>query len=76
MLARLPREDLLFALGSEQYENLARVYYVLGERAEAERYVWKTLEIRVEQGYEQGPVGEREVEEVLKKFGEEEGVRY
>ncbi|KAH6615474.1 hypothetical protein B0J18DRAFT_459495 [Chaetomium sp. MPI-SDFR-AT-0129] len=76
ILARLPREDLLFGLGSEQYENLARVYYVLGERAEARRYVRKALEIRVEQGYDEGPVGEREVEGVLRRFAEEEGVRY
>ncbi|KAK3346132.1 hypothetical protein B0T25DRAFT_551148 [Lasiosphaeria hispida] len=46
----LPAEEL-FPLYSEQYENMARVYFVLRDREKAEKYAKLSLDVLAEQGY-------------------------
>ncbi len=48
---QLMREENLFQLYSEQYENLARIYWAAKDRDEAVKYAKMSLEMLVEQGY-------------------------
>ncbi|KAK4038063.1 SET domain-containing protein 5 [Parachaetomium inaequale] len=50
VLALLPAEEL-FPLYSEQYENMARVFYVLRDMENAEKYARLSLGVLEEQGY-------------------------
>ena len=65
-------EGELWPLLGEQYENMARVYFVLGERGEAERWGRRALEVL------DGPggVGEEGLEGMWRRFEEEEGGRF
>ncbi|KAK3291920.1 uncharacterized protein B0H64DRAFT_329754 [Chaetomium fimeti] len=62
--------DELRPLLGEQYENMARVYFVLGERGEMERYGRMALEVV------EGVVREGELEGMWRRFEAEEGGRY
>ncbi|KAK0625408.1 hypothetical protein B0T17DRAFT_590995 [Bombardia bombarda] len=50
VLNLLPLEGL-FPLYSEQYENIARVYWMLRDREKAEKYARISLDVLAEQGY-------------------------
>ena len=50
VLNLLPSEEL-FPLYSEQYENMARIYWVLRDMKKAEENARVSLEILAEQGY-------------------------
>ncbi len=71
----LPGEEL-FPLYGEAYENLARIFYVLRDRGNAEKYANMSLAVLAAQGY----VGREEqrgyVERMWARFEEEEGGRY
>ncbi|KAK4162365.1 SET domain-containing protein 5 [Cladorrhinum sp. PSN259] len=66
VLNLLPAEEL-FTFYSEQYENMARIFYVLGDKKNAELYARKSLEVLAEQGYLQG-VRDKQVEFMWRKF--------
>jgi hypothetical protein len=74
VLALLPAEEL-FPLVSEQYENMARIFYVLRDGENAERYARMSLGVLREQGYI-GEVKTEMVEGMWRRFEEEEGGRY
>ncbi|EAQ83102.1 hypothetical protein CHGG_10920 [Chaetomium globosum CBS 148.51] len=71
LLEEAPEGELRPLLG-EQYENMARVWFVLRDRGEAERWGRRALEVL------DGPggAGERELEGLWRRFEEEEGGRY
>ncbi|KAH6623778.1 hypothetical protein F5144DRAFT_623646 [Chaetomium tenue] len=70
LLEGAPEGELRPLLG-EQYENMARVWFVLGERGEAERWGRRALEVL------DGPgVGVGGLEGLWRRFEEEEGGRY
>lgn len=74
----LPAEEL-FPLYSEQYENMARIFYVLRDMENAEKYANMSLGVLREQGYLEYGDGERrkgELERLWARFEEEEGGRY
>ncbi|KAK4229186.1 SET domain-containing protein 5, partial [Podospora fimiseda] len=62
----LPSEDL-FPFYSEQYENMARIFFVLGDMKNAELYARKSLDVLAEQGYIQG-VREEQLDIMWKRF--------
>ncbi|KAL2268232.1 hypothetical protein VTJ83DRAFT_3078 [Remersonia thermophila] len=65
----------LWQLYPEQYENVARIFYTLRDRANAEKYANMSLGLLAEQG--EIPRADREaVERLLARFEEEEGGRY
>ncbi|KAK4124333.1 SET domain-containing protein [Parathielavia appendiculata] len=74
VLALLPAEGL-FPLYSEQYENMARIFYVVRDMENAERYANMSLGVLREQGYV-GEVGREMVEGMWRRFEDEEGGRY
>lgn len=63
----------LFPMYSEQYENMARVFFVLGDMANAEKYARMSLQTLAEQGYIEGGVREELLERMWARFREEEG---
>ncbi|KAL1838807.1 hypothetical protein VTJ49DRAFT_2200 [Mycothermus thermophilus] len=65
----------LWPLYAEQYENMARIFYTLRDRANAEKYANMALELLAEQGHVPR-ADKREVERMFAKFEEEEGGRY
>ncbi|GAB1317386.1 SET domain-containing protein [Madurella fahalii] len=70
----LPSEEL-FPMFSEQYENMARIFYVLRDKKNAEKYATMSLEILAEQGYIES-VRPEHLEQLWKRFEQEEGGRY
>ncbi|KAK4152218.1 SET domain-containing protein 5 [Chaetomidium leptoderma] len=76
VLGLLPAEGLLHTHGGEQYENMARVFFVLRDMRNAEKYANLSLGVLAEQGYIQGGVGGEHLERMWKRFEEEEGGRY
>ncbi len=41
----------MFPMYSEQYENLGRIYWAIGDRKNAEKYAQTSLDLLAEQGY-------------------------
>ena len=74
LIGLLPSEEL-FPMYSEQYENMARIFFVLGDMENAEKYATLSLRTLAEQGYIQS-VGPDHLERMWKRFREEEGGRY
>ncbi|KAK3989756.1 SET domain-containing protein 5 [Cladorrhinum sp. PSN332] len=66
VLNLLPAEEM-FPFYSEQYENMARIYFVLGDMENAELYARKSLDVLAEQGYIQG-VRDEQLEIMWNKF--------
>lgn len=60
---------------SEQYENMARIFYVLRDMKNAEKYATMSLDVLAEQGYIER-VRPEHLEQLWKRFEEEEGGRY
>ncbi|KAK4175774.1 hypothetical protein QBC36DRAFT_189012 [Triangularia setosa] len=71
ILPLLPKEEL-FPLESEQLENMSRIYWVLNEMENAEKYARKSLEVLARQGYIKGVEGWM-VTKMWRRFEEEEG---
>lgn len=71
----LPGEEL-FPLYGEAYENLARIFYVLRDRANAEKYANMSLAVLAAQGYVGAGEERGYVERMWARFEEEEGGRY
>lgn len=69
----LPSEEL-FPMYSEQYENMARIFWTLNDMKNAEKYVRLSLEILAEQGYIRY-VKDDHLEFMWKRFEQEEGPR-
>lgn len=74
MIAQLASEDLS-RLYSEQYENMARIFYVLKDMENAEKWANMSLTELAEQGYISG-VRREHLEGMWKRFEDEEGGRY
>ena len=62
-------EEGLEVLVGEQYENMARIFWVLGKRANAERYGRLAVEVEREMGGGE----EGGLEGMFRRFEEEEG---
>lgn len=74
ILPLLPEEDM-FQEMADQYENMARIYYVMRDRKNAAKWARKSLEALVEQGYLK-LVREEDVGRMFARFEEDEGGRY
>ncbi|KAK4201685.1 hypothetical protein QBC40DRAFT_338880 [Triangularia verruculosa] len=73
ILPLLPKEEL-FPLESEQLENMSRIYWVLNDMENAERYAKESLEVLARQGYIKSVEGWM-VRRMWERFEEEEGPR-
>lgn len=74
ILPLLPEENM-FQEMVDQYENMARIYYVMRDRKNAAKWARKSLEALVEQGYLK-LVREEDVGRMFARFEEDEGGRY
>ncbi|KAK0610998.1 hypothetical protein B0T14DRAFT_441304 [Immersiella caudata] len=70
----LPTEEL-FPVYAEQYENMARIYFVLRDKENAVKWAKQSLDTLVEQGYLDRVRPEHFIR-MWQKFHEEEGGRY
>ncbi|KAK4445088.1 SET domain-containing protein 5 [Podospora aff. communis PSN243] len=70
----LPSEEL-FPMYAEQFENMARIYFVLRDKENAYKYAKLSLDTLVEQGY-LDRVKPEHYERMWRKFYEEEYGRY
>ncbi|KAK0669212.1 hypothetical protein QBC41DRAFT_224471 [Cercophora samala] len=73
ILPLLPKEEL-FPLESEQLENMSRIYFVLNDMENAEKYARQSLEVLAKQGYIKQVEGWM-VGKMFRRFEEEEGPR-
>ncbi|KAK4192385.1 hypothetical protein QBC35DRAFT_459557 [Podospora australis] len=64
----------LFPMYSEQYENMARIFWVLNDMKNAEKYARMSLDILVEQGYIPY-VKDEYIDVMWRRFEQEEGPR-
>ncbi len=67
-ILELMRQEDLFQLYSEQYENLGRVYWAIGDKKKAEKYARMSLAVLEEQGYVKVESGH--VRMLLRSFAE------
>ncbi|KAK0648930.1 hypothetical protein B0T16DRAFT_436046 [Cercophora newfieldiana] len=74
ILNLLPTEEL-FPMYAEQYENMARIYFVLRDKENAYKYAKLSLDTLVEQGY-LDRVRPEYYERMWQKFFQEEGGRF
>ncbi|KAK1829335.1 hypothetical protein QBC39DRAFT_311182 [Podospora conica] len=74
ILPLLPEENM-FQEMSDQYENMARIYYVMRDRKNAAKWARKSLGVLVEMGYLKG-VREEDVVNMFARFEDDEGGRY
>ena len=65
-ILELMKEEDLFQLYSEQYENLGRIYWASGDKTNAIKYAKKSLDILEQQGHIQ--TGPRYLKMVLDSF--------
>jgi hypothetical protein len=77
VVAQLAAEELV-TLYSEQYENMARIFYVLRDMGNAEKWARMSLGVLAEQGHIAGgeEVGREMVKRMWRRFEKEEGGRY
>jgi hypothetical protein len=79
VVGQLAAEEL-FTLYSEQYENMARIFYVLRDMGNAEKWANRSLGVLAEQGYIRasvdGEVGRELLKRMWRRFEKEEGGRY
>lgn len=74
ILNLLPTEEL-FVHYAEQYENMARIYFVLRDQENAVKYARMSLEVLLEQGYIKR-IQPEHYAVMWKRFADEEAGRY
>lgn len=76
VIGLLPSEEL-FPLYAEQYENMARIFFVLGDMDQADKYARLSLDELARLGYVDGGDGARAelLEALWERFRREEGGR-
>lgn len=68
----LPSENLEF-LESEQYENLARVYWTLGDGKSGDKHARKSVKLLIEQGFLDKDEKEEYLQGMRRSFWEDNG---